>query len=54
MEGMTLDRFIEDLNIPIQGLAIAINYEVVPKNRWNETVLKDGVALLMIHAVSGG
>ncbi|MDR2916689.1 MAG: sulfur carrier protein ThiS [Tannerella sp.] len=54
MEGMTLDRFIKDLNIPIQGIAIAIDYEVVPKNVWNEMVLEDGMALLMIHAVSGG
>ncbi|MDR0574601.1 MAG: sulfur carrier protein ThiS [Tannerella sp.] len=54
MEGMTLDRFIENLNIPVQGIAIAINYEVVPRNRWPETALEDGMALLMIHAVSGG
>ena len=52
--GTTLDKFIEGLDIQLQGLAIAIDYEVVPKNLWRETPLDDGMALMMIHAVSGG
>jgi sulfur carrier protein len=53
-EGMTLDRFMESLDIPFQGIAVAIDYEVVPKGRWHETVLEDNMELMMIHAVSGG
>ena len=53
-EGATLDVFIESLDIQIQGVAIAINYEVIPKNEWCEVTLTDGMALMMIHAVSGG
>ena len=53
-EGTTLDRFIESLEIPLQGVAIAIDYEVIPKNNWPETKLKDGMTFMMIHAVSGG
>ncbi|MDR0699090.1 MAG: sulfur carrier protein ThiS [Tannerella sp.] len=50
----TLGSFMERLDIPLQGIAVAIDYEVVPKDRWHETVLEDNMELMMIHAVSGG
>ena len=53
-EGVSLGKFIESLDIQLQGIAVAINYEVIPKNEWHKTTLKDGMALMMIHAVSGG
>ena len=53
-EGTTLKTFIESLGIRLQGVAIAIDYEIVPKKAWSDTVLADGMTLLMIHAVSGG
>ncbi|MDR1381081.1 MAG: sulfur carrier protein ThiS [Tannerella sp.] len=53
-DGTTLDKFMRELGMPLQGVAIAIDYEVVPKSRWEETVLEDGLELMMIHAVSGG
>lgn len=53
-EGETLRTFVEKLNIQLQGLAVAIDYEVVPKDKWNEILLKDNMELVMIHAVSGG
>jgi sulfur carrier protein len=53
-EGMTLDTFIESLEIQIQGIAVAIDYEVIPKNQWQATLLEEGMALMLIHAVSGG
>jgi sulfur carrier protein len=52
--GTTLDGFMRELGIPFQGLAVAVDYEVIPKSRWNETVLEDNMELMMIHAVSGG
>jgi sulfur carrier protein len=53
-EGTTLEFFIGSLGLQIQGMAIAVNYEVIPKNKWSETKLEDGMALMMVHAVSGG
>jgi len=53
-EGTTLDRFVESLGIRIQGFAVAVNYEVVPKSQWSAVMLVDGMELVMIHAVSGG
>lgn len=36
------------------GLAVALNGEVVPRSRWNETQLSEGDRLDVFHAVAGG
>jgi sulfur carrier protein len=53
-EGMSLASFIESLGLKPQGIAVAINYEVVPKEQWPGTILSDHLELMLIHAVSGG
>lgn len=53
-EGSTLASFIQSLHIQPQGTAVAINYEVVPKEAWATTFLSDNMDLMLIHAVSGG
>ena len=53
-EGTTLDKIIESLEIQLQGVAVAVDYEVIPKSKWNETTLENGMAIMIIQAVSGG
>jgi sulfur carrier protein len=53
-EGISLATFIESLGLKPEGIAVAINYEVIPKDRWAETMLSDRLELMLIHAVSGG
>ncbi|MCD7899153.1 MAG: sulfur carrier protein ThiS [Bacteroides sp.] len=53
-EGITLAAFIEKMELKPQGIAIAIDDEVVSKNNWSKTILSDGMDLMLIHAVSGG
>ncbi len=53
-EGTSLTTFIEDIGLKSQGIAIAVNYEVIPKRQWAETILYDKMELMLIHAVSGG
>ncbi|MDR2040716.1 MAG: sulfur carrier protein ThiS [Tannerella sp.] len=53
-EGMSLAAFIERLGLRPQGIAVAIDYEVVPRDRWADTILSDHMELMLIHAVSGG
>jgi sulfur carrier protein len=54
MEGTSLASFIESLGLQPQGIAVAIDYEVIPKEQWTETILSDRLELMLIHAVSGG
>jgi sulfur carrier protein len=53
-EGATLASFIDSLGLKREGIAVAIQYEVVPKEHWADTVLSDRMELMLIHAVSGG
>ncbi len=47
-------NFIASLELPTKGIALAIDYEVIPKEQWATTQLADGNELMLIHAVSGG
>ncbi|MDD4637658.1 MAG: sulfur carrier protein ThiS [Bacteroidales bacterium] len=53
-KGTSLSDFIRTLGLQPKGIAIAIDYEVVPKDKWQETILSDRLELMLIHAVSGG
>ena len=53
-ENTTLAAFVENLGLKPEGIAIAINFEVVPKDEWAKTILADKMELMLIHAVSGG
>jgi sulfur carrier protein len=54
IEGTTLVDFIESLGLKHQGMAIAINSEVIPKSQWSKTILESNTEMMLIHAVSGG
>ena len=53
-EGTSLAAFMESIGIKPQGIAVAVGYEVVPKGKWSETILTEGMELMLIQAVSGG
>jgi sulfur carrier protein len=53
-DGTSLAAFIESLGLKPQGIAVAVDYEVIPKDCWEETILSDRLKLMLIQAVSGG
>ncbi len=53
-EGTSLAAFIQSLGLQANGIAVAVDFEVVPKSKWAETILTDRMELMLIHAVSGG
>ncbi|MCD7973161.1 MAG: sulfur carrier protein ThiS [Candidatus Azobacteroides sp.] len=53
-EGCTLNTFMSNIGISPKGVAIAINNQVIPKEKWEATVLSDKTEIMLIHAVSGG
>ena len=36
------------------GMAVAVQEQVVPKNRWSDTALAEGQSITIIKAVQGG
>lgn len=53
-DNTSLADFVRSLGLEQEGIAIAVNYEVVPKDQWAQTMLADKMELMLIHAVSGG
>lgn len=53
-DNCSLIFMLNSLKIKQEGIAIAINQNVIPQKRWNETYLKDNDQILIIQASAGG
>ena len=53
-ESICISDCMEILNLQTTGIALAVNNEVVPKNNWDNFILKENDKLLIIRATSGG
>lgn len=53
-EGITLERLLSLLDIKLQGIAVDVNREIVPKRMFGETTLKEGDAVEIVRMVGGG
>jgi sulfur carrier protein len=50
----TLSALIESLSMKPDRVAVELNREIVPRNLWPETPLKEGDRLEIVHFVGGG
>ena len=50
----TLAALIESLNMKPDRVAVELNREIVPRDRWPETPLQEGDRLEIVHFVGGG
>ena len=46
--------FVDVLQRPVQGLAIAVNQNIVPKSQWETRKLNPGDNIIIIKATQGG
>lgn len=53
-EGLTLAELAEILQTPAQGVAVAVENQLVPRARWTETHLKENDRIVVIKAACGG
>lgn len=53
-DGETLATLLESLGINLDGIAVAVNDAVVPRNAYGSHALADGDRIEIIKAVSGG
>lgn len=51
---VTLDQIINQLDISVNGIAVAINQSIITKSHWTSTTPNDGDAVLIIKATQGG
>ena len=52
--GTTLPEVLEANAIPTGNIAIAVDFNVIPRPDWGKTVLQDGSKIIIIKAVQGG
>ena len=50
----TLAGLVEALEMKPDRVAVELNRDIVPRDRWPETLLKDGDRLEIVHFVGGG
>jgi thiamine biosynthesis protein ThiS len=50
----TLAALIETLGMKSDRVAVELNRDIVPRDHWPETLLKDGDRLEIVHFVGGG
>lgn len=53
-DEVTLDRLLDLFSLPRQRVAIELNKEVVRREQWETTKLKDSDLIEVIHFVGGG
>jgi sulfur carrier protein len=54
--GLSLADAVEAAGTPAgrRGIAVAVDGEVVPRDRWDDTRLDDGQRVEVVQAVQGG
>ncbi|MDG3582778.1 MULTISPECIES: sulfur carrier protein ThiS [Galbibacter] len=52
-QGINTQELLEQLQVSPNGIAVAINNQVVPKAKWQETITNNA-NILIIKATQGG
>ena len=54
LPAFTLSALVEELGMKSDRVAVELNRDIVPRDRWAETTLNDGDRLEVVHFVGGG
>lgn len=55
LEGsVTLVELLEQLSRRQPGTALAVNQQIIPRDRWAEYLLQEGDELVIFQAIAGG
>jgi sulfur carrier protein len=52
--SLTLAALVETLGMKADRVAVELNRDIVPRDRWADTPLKEGDRLEVVHFVGGG
>ncbi|WP_435928219.1 sulfur carrier protein ThiS [Dryocola sp. BD613] len=53
-DNLTLAKLLENLRLLKPGVALAINQTIVPRELWDDHLLRDGDQILLFQAIAGG
>jgi thiamine biosynthesis protein ThiS len=52
--NLTLAALVASLSMKSDRVAVELNREIAPRDRWPQIILKDGDRLEIVHFVGGG
>ncbi|MBI3690099.1 MAG: sulfur carrier protein ThiS [Mycolicibacterium aromaticivorans] len=52
-DGTTISGLLDTLGFPERGIAVAVNWSVLPRSQWDSAV-PDGARVEVVTAVQGG
>lgn len=50
----TITQLTAQLELPVQGIAIAVNNQMIPRTEWEQFSLQENDQLVIIKAACGG
>ena len=53
-DGLTLAALIAQLGSKADRVAVELNLEIVSRDKWQDTILRNGDRLEIVHFVGGG
>ena len=53
-QGNNVASLAQQLELPEQGVAVALNNRMIPRSQWAEQEIKEGDSLVIIKAACGG
>jgi len=53
-DSLTLAALVETLGMKADRVAVELNRDIVPRDRWAQTALNEGDRLEVVHFVGGG
>lgn len=53
-QALNVKQLAEEMKLPQAGVAIAISNTMVPREKWEETPVKEGADIVIIKAFCGG
>ena len=53
-QAFNLLQLTEELSLPAQGVALAVNNRIIPRSEWVEIPLTEGMNIIIIKAACGG
>lgn len=54
IDGNTVEALAAQLELPLQGVAVAVNNRMIPRKEWDTFILNEGDNLVIIKAACGG
>lgn len=52
--AITLSQLTEELSLPAQGIAVAVDNRMIPRTEWENQTLSEGASIVIVKAACGG